>query len=583
MSEASPFNLIDEPWIEVRLLDGTMSCESLSSIFEHSSQIRNISGELPTQAFAILRVLLAILQRAILTAEDFDEQARTANVWGELWRANDLPLDKLNRYLAEWHDRFNLFSEEKPFMQVARIPTPQNGTWPIRKIIADIPDRFQFYTMRTGRGASAITYAEAARWLIHVHAFDTSGFKHKTHESQRVARNGLVGSVSPGWATKIGCVYFEGNNLRETLLLNLVLGNIGSPSYFIPTQDLPAWERPQNLAFGVVRQPDGFADIYTWQSRRVLLVPDRDRDNVVRVILGYGDTFTTKVEGHDPLSPANLHGVEPMSAWKRIQNQKRKATNAQILPADHEKNRALWRGLSSLLPSSERDGGANLIPGIVSWVRYLTSDDGRNQIPEDMAIRMRACAVFLDGNKTKTKEVMDDRISFSSSLLLEDNLYLVDAAQECVSCTERAIQALGFLARDIYTATGGRRDPNRGMGRRDSSDGAYDSATEWAYFTLDAPFRKWLAELSPEGATPDERDNYALGTRKKWVETAHRIIHHIGEQLVSDANPQAFIGHPTESGHMTIGKAYQRFSWALNKALPLADGHPQASTFDDKE
>jgi len=54
-----PFNLIDEQWIHVRWLDGHLSCVSLEELFAEAPKIQGIAGEMPTQAFAILRVLLS--------------------------------------------------------------------------------------------------------------------------------------------------------------------------------------------------------------------------------------------------------------------------------------------------------------------------------------------------------------------------------------------------------------------------------------------------------------------------------------------------------------------------------------------
>lgn len=79
MNENVSFNLIDEPWILVRGMEGEMREVSLMELFEQAPCIRRLANDLPTQDFAILRVLLAILQRSISPTLDDDDDP--AEVW----------------------------------------------------------------------------------------------------------------------------------------------------------------------------------------------------------------------------------------------------------------------------------------------------------------------------------------------------------------------------------------------------------------------------------------------------------------------------------------------------------------------
>lgn len=66
MTTDSPpqFDLVEQPWLPCTMLDGSVTELSLGEVFERSRQIRRISGELPTQDYALLRVLLVIFWRA---------------------------------------------------------------------------------------------------------------------------------------------------------------------------------------------------------------------------------------------------------------------------------------------------------------------------------------------------------------------------------------------------------------------------------------------------------------------------------------------------------------------------------------
>ena len=132
MSEENAFNLVYEPWIKVRLLDGEMKELSLVEVFRNAASIASLANDLPTQDFSILRVLLSILQRSVLLTRD--EEDNPAEVWGELWDEG-LPIDAIEEYLETWAHRFNLFDSVAPFMQVAGMHTEKNELSSIAKII----------------------------------------------------------------------------------------------------------------------------------------------------------------------------------------------------------------------------------------------------------------------------------------------------------------------------------------------------------------------------------------------------------------------------------------------------------------
>ena len=112
--EVQEFNLIDEDWIPVIDMKGIEREVSIREALLHAEDLRDITGELPTVRFAILRVLLAIIYRA------FDEEieGEPLQYWGELWREGPLPAELIEPYLDDWHHRFDLLSPTEPFMQV---------------------------------------------------------------------------------------------------------------------------------------------------------------------------------------------------------------------------------------------------------------------------------------------------------------------------------------------------------------------------------------------------------------------------------------------------------------------------------
>ena len=55
------FNLLDEPWIRVRLQDNTVQEVSLTEALVSAQDYVDLAGEMPTQNAAVLRLLLAML------------------------------------------------------------------------------------------------------------------------------------------------------------------------------------------------------------------------------------------------------------------------------------------------------------------------------------------------------------------------------------------------------------------------------------------------------------------------------------------------------------------------------------------
>ena len=87
-----------------------------------------------------------------------------------------------------------------------------------------------------------LSFAEAARWVVHAHAYDTSGIKTGAVGDPRV-KGGKVYPLGVAWAGTLGGVFVEGENLRETLLLNLVAFDTDNLR-IDPDEDRPAWRRP---------------------------------------------------------------------------------------------------------------------------------------------------------------------------------------------------------------------------------------------------------------------------------------------------------------------------------------------------
>src|SRR5690606_17063892 len=110
------FNLLDEPWLAVRLHDGRVRELGLLELFERAGEISALAETSPPSLIAQYRLLLAITHRAITQA-----QARWADTERLHWYQEGLPLAAIRAYLERWRERFWLFHPQHPFMQVAAL------------------------------------------------------------------------------------------------------------------------------------------------------------------------------------------------------------------------------------------------------------------------------------------------------------------------------------------------------------------------------------------------------------------------------------------------------------------------------
>ncbi len=545
MGDAMPsFNLIDEPWIVVRTLQGEALELSIAEVFSRANSIERLANELPTQDFAILRVLLAILLRVVV--QDLQDGEDPFDVWAELWEAGDLPQDEISRYLHTWHHRFNLFDEESPFMQVAGLEACNGGVSEIKKLIGDQPDGLALFSMKAAEGLSRITHSEAARYLVHVHAFDPSGIKTGVKGDSSV-KGGKSYPIGTGWAGRLGGVYIEGRNLRETLLLNLVLCDGHDTSMLLPFEEgLPVWERHASMPGDECRVPNGTADLFTWQTRRVRLV--NDGQWVTGVVLSNGN----KIETH------NLQRFETMTTWRRSEAQEKKLKLSSVyLPYTHSSARAFWRGVNAQIPERNHErGDAYEAAGNVRWVGDLAS---AGLLDMDTSITLHATGMEYGVQSAVVSELIDDELRVSAFLVSVEGGRAADLVKSCLESTDQAVGTYGFFARRMQQSVGGSPD---------QASAAAAKARAEAYFELGSLFRVWLANIG-------ERTDLALA-RNDWHKQAARLLSNLSRTIVERADTKSILGRQVKtqggktSAWVSAAGAERAFRVQLRKDLPYA-------------
>ena len=536
--ETPSFNLLDEPWIRVTRLNGTPDEVSLLTVFREAADIAGIHGEIASQDVAILRLLLAVCHRVMDGPEDLD-------VWEDYWRdPGSLGRDAVD-HLERHRERFDLRDPERPFFQVAGIHTASGKLWGLKSLIADVPNNNPLFTTRIAEGLESIGWAEAARWLVHVHAFDPSGIRSGA-VGDPLAKQGRSFPIGTGWAGQIGTVTVMGENLERTLLLNTVVcGELDGLNGVDPASDLAPWERePDGPARAPAREPLGPVDCYTWQTRRVLLHGDT---RVTGLFLGNGDKAT----------PQNRYLVEPMTAWRYSEPQTKKLKATVYMPRKLPTDRAFWRGLSTLVaqlsPRVTVKGAGEVpryrSPGVVSFYQELML---QGIVPLSGLIPVHAVGMEYGAQEAVVTELVDDALSLPAGLLDPSSTRLVGVVHDAMEETEGAASALRNLAANLDRACGG--SPDTATAARGRAGAAF-------YQVIDERFPGWLASL--DEADPAE-------ARGQWRALLRSEAWRQQKALTSAVPDTAFAGRGEGKGRMDVGRALTYFRIALNKAIPPA-------------
>lgn len=525
-----------EPWIRVRRSDGSATEVAIREALVNADEFKQLAGELPTQDMAILRVLLAVVRRA-------HGGLATAAQWQSLWDRERFDSRAIDNYLAAHIDRFDLLHPDSPFLQVAGLHTAKGEMTELGRLIADVPNGHPYFTTRAREAVTSMSYAEAARWLVHAQAFDVSGIKSGAVGDDRV-KGGKGYPIGTGWCGWLGLVVVEGANLFETLMLNLPL----DPAW--GEEDLPVWERPSQGPGVEVRPqaPTGPADLLTWQSRRIRL--GHDGEQVTGVLIANGD----------PLHPRDQFRVETMTGWRRSEAQEKvlKSADPIYMPRAHVADRVVWRGLGSLLAGT--DLTASTRAG--RWLEWLSELKEEEILPPSYPLRLRTVGMHYGAQNSVIEDITDDVLPLSLAVLSDPLLkaLVVDA----VTDVEAAVRVLGQFADEVARASGADRD----LGASHRTE-----AREQGYAALDGTYRAWVRTLSV--------DTDRGAAREAWQQRVRREVVSVMRQLLDSASPGAWSGTFIDNDvrrPLNAATATNWFYLNLAKALPLTRQPTEGAT-----
>ena len=535
------YDLRTEPWIPVERMDGTQATVSIRDALCEAHRIRRISGEIPGENIALLRLLLALVYCIYEIPEHMGEEEKR-RIWRELWESGAFPADRIDEYLVDFPHEFDLFDDEHPFYQVPHLVYMggKKEYDPVSECMIDVPKPEKFlFSMRSAEHLDALPFDLAARYLVVAQALDKAGIKTPV-EGNTSAKSGKAyapkGALGTGWCGALGGVYLEGKSLFETLVLNwvLFLSNVSVTA----SDDFAPWEREVPSSDACQREPTGPVDLLTWQSRRIRLVPDETGAFVRGVIISYGDV----------LVPANKQRFEMMTGWRESKQQQKKLGTATVplMPVALDTARALWRNLPSLLAVAEEE---RLRPGVIRWMGELQDV----QHADDWRFKLRiVCQGVKYGTQSSVvDDAMTDTVDLRATLMRKDSEALTNML-ELIHQTDIAVGAFVKFAQNIERTQGDRRRYETFSDA--AAQATKDDMRERAYDALDALYRRRIADF------PD-RDVAAYC--EAWRAEARGILRKLAQAYVS----RRHISYFAERDEVSAGRALMWFERDLAQAL----------------
>ncbi|ARP96734.1 type I-E CRISPR-associated protein Cse1/CasA [Bordetella genomosp. 13] len=337
------FNLLDEPWLPVRLADGENVDVGLRDLFARANEIRALSDTEPPSLIAQYRVLLAIVHSALTQSLGKWTDRQRAQ-----WYENGLPIQDILGYLAHWQDRFWLFHDEHPFMQVAVLAHAEETRdklkpWTQVGLAHATGNTPAVFDHSVDSQPTAVPPARGLRSLLGFLQFTPGGLVKTFRDSDKAGALANTAASLP-----------MGETLSKTLCLALHAASRDG------VNDIPAWQQPsvtlaQLKADAVLAT--GPNDRYTRLSRAVQFVPEED-GSIRWLRFGAGLALADDVNAPDP-----------MASYREGSVGKVRLTFTE--------GRAFWRDLPSLLPNpSGKTSPAAVLQSAANLQAHLLQHDG---------------------------------------------------------------------------------------------------------------------------------------------------------------------------------------------------------------
>lgn len=520
------FNLLKEPWLRVLTSDLEVMEVSLAEILIHADKYKSLAGEMPTQDVAVLRLLLACMQTIFYRYDADGEEADICEGsyedvlerWENYWIKGKFSEECILEYFKKYEERFWLFHPETPFYQVAGLAY---GTdYQAQSLFGNLKssnnrETKYHFSQCEGENVKKISYSEAARWLLNLNGFGVNvKADKKAPGTTEAAGTGRLGSL--------GLIYVEGENLFELIMLNLTPLTEGNEPWGEP---YPIWEQPIRSKQSIeIAPPDNLPELYTIQSRRILL---KRTD-------GYVTGFRAMNGDHYPVED---DFTEQMTVWKKHEKKKK----IYYTPRKHSPEIQAWREFPSIFNTNEDSH----TPGVVKWINTVYSSS--LDIGKDLITFKTAGLQYGERMSYTYGECLSDGITLSSELLRnfsrEWMTLITDEIEKCRQVSKEAIKAFSEKIEEVLN--------------QDKLSAKLSTRLSGEYYSLiDYPFRDWLAGIKPDKGQKEAQIS-------KWEKISYRMAVQVAENYIDTLKNDIYKFHDNGKRITSIPEAYNEYLWKI--------------------
>lgn len=546
------FNLLNEKWISVTNNSGVSKDVSMLELFENAQNYKCLSGDMETQNFAVLRMLLAVLMTVFtrvdahgvpyeflelddamqpkgpVDEDDSDEYLDALDeTWKELWNEGCFP-KIVNDYLNKWRDHFFLLDDKYPFYQVTKevlkknLNVNSNGVLSgnttmgkqINRLISESGNKAALFSPVSEEWKNRMSESQLARWLLMLQGYYGTADKQKPKVFEKAP-------LSKGWLYDIGGVYLQGSSVFETLMLNLMLHHPENKQYSLNVQR-PCWESaPGDWVENIMRQKpiDNLTSLYTNWCRAVYINPEwTNKDD-----LSLGLVKLAEIDKEDFF-------LEPMTLWKKP------AKSEHYSPMTLKPAQSLWRSFGLIAITDQKNGMKR--PEIIDFLYHI-----KKYLPDEM-ISIRSVGMQPDGNATSwlPKDEITDVIQMNEMLIDNRDDGWIVRISDIVDQTKYKIERIyGMYLENVKVI-------------RDISNSEFvNTEKEKIYSAVDQPFREWLINIQFDDSKEEKS--------KEWLLLLNDIILREARNIQRQNLPRDLTVH-NKSG-MNLPMAFNRLKAAL--------------------
>ena len=548
------YNLLDEKWIQVASKD-TVEKVSIEELFAGAAKYKELAGDMKTQDFAVMRVMLAILHTVFsrfdskgdpyeffeVDEESFlqigeleendleDYEDALYQTWIDIWNAKEFP-KVVYEYLEKWRERFFLYDDKYPFFQVTKEVIEKDAAGGgefygknINRLVSESNNKQAYFSPKDESYKEYIADDELARWLITLQGYIGTSDKKKV---------GTAKTYSKGWLYDLGGVYLQGNNVFETLMLNFVIAH--NENNNLLKMQKPCWEAEnieKNIELYFHNGIDNIASLYTAWCREIFIDPNRIKE----------DKFVCFIAKLPEIEHSDAF-LEPMTVWKYNDTGEYKD---KYRPRKHDANKSMWRNFGLLTGVGE----GTRKPGVIEWLNKLGDISESEELGFNKE-NITLCAVCMldDGNATSWAPIdeVEDTLNLKERVLVDtgDTGWII-RINKTISDTKAIIDTV--LKRFIFDLL-----EIRNMDKSDVS-----KYVEQFYFRIDLSFRNWIESI--------DIDNDKDAKEIEWRNILKKAMKEYVDELVSNAGLRDYKGIETSTGVKNIATIYNSFLYRLNQ------------------